>query len=67
MDFSQDVEDLPIGPDALPHYINFIKAYGTHFVSDVVMGAKAILQNVFDKNEYSAMRVKCLHMYQYIS
>ena len=56
-DFIQDVKDLPVGNNTLPDYLDFIDAYGTHYVSQVIMGAKAIQQNKFDESSITAMKV----------
>ena len=61
--FIEDVQDLPVGNSSLPDYLDFISSYGTHYVAEVLMGAKAVQQNTFDEAGITSLKVinvRCL-------
>ena len=57
--FIQDVTSLPLEGSSLSSYLDFIYAYGTHFVAEVVMGAKIVQQNKFDSAKITSLKVGC--------
>ena len=58
-DFIQDVKDLPLLAEGntLKEYVDFIKTYGTHYVSQVIMGSKAMQKHIFKKTEFKKLTV----------
>ena len=56
--FIQDVTNLTVNNSRLSHYLDFIRAYGTHYVTEVLMGAKAVQQNKFDEVGITSLKVQ---------
>lgn len=50
----QAVEALP--QDDYAPYLHFISVYGTHYVSSVVMGAKAMVRSEFEETAWNALK-----------
>jgi hypothetical protein len=44
-DFKEDVQNLPDSLDVQTKFVLFIEKYGTHYISKIVMGAKAVIQD----------------------
>ena len=55
--FIDDVTNLPVGKNTLSSYLSFINTYGTHYVAEVVMGAKSLQQNKFDETGVTSLKV----------
>jgi len=53
-DFVKAVEALPL--DDYAPYLHFISIYGTHYVSSVVMGAKAMVRSEFEQTVWNALK-----------
>jgi hypothetical protein len=50
--FLLQVRALPLTGDIVTPYYEFIQNYGTHFISEVYMGAKAIHESEFTSASY---------------
>ena len=50
--FLVQVRALPVTGDIVTAYYEFIQNYGTHFISEVYMGAKAIHESEFTSSNY---------------
>ena len=55
-EFQSDVEKMPLDDEDEKRYVDFINNYGTHFVNVLVMGAKAIVQNYFEKSALESLK-----------
>jgi len=53
-DFVKSVDSLPL--DDYAPYLHFISIYGTHYVSSVVMGAKAMVRSEFEKTVWNSLK-----------
>lgn len=53
-DFKQAVDSLPT--DDYGPYLHFISVYGTHYISTVVMGAKAMVRSEFEQTAWNTLK-----------
>jgi len=53
-DFKRAVNSLPL--DDYGPYLHFISIYGTHYVSSVVMGAKAMVRSEFEETVWNTLK-----------
>ena len=53
-DFVKAVDSLPL--DDYAPYLYFISIYGTHYVSSVVMGAKAMVRSEFEQTVFNTLK-----------
>ena len=55
-DFINAVNALPL--DDYAPYLHFISIYGTHYMSSVVMGAKAMVLSEFEQTVYNTLKTQ---------
>ena len=53
-DFKNAVASLPL--DDYAPYLHFISVYGTHYLSSVVMGAKAMVRSEFEETAWNTLK-----------
>ena len=53
-DFVRAVNSLPL--DDYAPYLQLVSIYGTHYVSSVVMGAKAMVRSEFEKTVWNSLK-----------
>ena len=60
--FRLDAESLPIDILNLEAYDSLFIKYGTHFVDDIVMGAKSIVRHAFEASALKSLKEKGVHV-----
>jgi len=60
-DFINAVNALPL--DDYAPYLHFISIYGTHYMSSVVMGAKAMVLSEFEQTVYNTLKKHHFHFH----
>ena len=53
--FKKAVQNLPLEPPTLEHYIDFIQHWGTHAVTTLTMGGRYGVQSSVSNNDYTTM------------
>jgi len=53
-DFTKAVDSLPL--DDYAPYLQLISIYGTHYVSSVIMGAKAMVRSEFEETVFNTLK-----------
>ena len=60
--FQFQVMALPVAGDTITPFYEFLQNYGTHFVSEVYMGAKAIHESEFTATNYQSLKSKNINI-----